>query len=66
MRWVAMLTDEYEEVTFMNDVMKGMLLVLMILYVISPIDLCPGPVDDLLIILIGLGARKGIAVVDDE
>lgn len=38
----------------MNDVGKGMLIALMVLYVISPIDLLPGPVDDLLVILFGL------------
>ena len=49
----------------MNDVMKGMLLVLMIIYVISPIDFCPGPVDDLLILLMGFGAQKVIEIADD-
>ena len=29
----------------MNGVVKGMLLVLIILYVVSPIDFCPGPID---------------------
>ena len=44
----------------MNDAMKGMLLVLMILYVVSPIDACPGLLlDDLLVVLIGMAARKG-------
>lgn len=35
----------------MNAVAKGMLIVLLILYVISPLDLCPGPVDDIILIL---------------
>jgi len=42
----------------MNGFMKGMLMVLVILYVISPLDVCPGPVDDLLVIILGLAARK--------
>ena len=42
----------------MSDVAKGMLLVLVVLYVLSPIDVCPGPVDDLLVILFGLAANK--------
>ena len=42
----------------MSDVAKGMLLVLVVLYVLSPIDVCPGPVDDFLVILFGLAANK--------
>ena len=44
----------------MNGVVKGMLLVLVILYIISPVDACPGPVDDLIVLIIGLAARKKI------
>ena len=45
----------------MNDIMKGMLIVLVILYVVSPIDFIPGmPVDDLLIILLGIAVQKGL------
>lgn len=42
----------------MNGVAKGMLLVLIILYVISPIDFCPGPIDDIIVILLGVAAQK--------
>ncbi|MCR4611161.1 MAG: hypothetical protein K5644_04605 [Lachnospiraceae bacterium] len=31
----------------MNGVVKGMILVLMILYIVSPVDACPGPIVDL-------------------
>ena len=44
---------------------KGMILVLMILYIISPIDACPGPIDDLIVLIIGLAARKGLGVIED-
>ena len=44
----------------MSGVMKGMILVLMILYIVSPIDACPGPIDDLIVLFIGLAARKQI------
>lgn len=44
----------------MNEAMKGMILVLMILYILSPIDACPGLLDDLLVLLIGMAARKGL------
>ena len=42
----------------MNDVMKGMLIILVIIYVISPIDFVPGPVDDFIVILLGLASQK--------
>lgn len=35
-----------------NGVLKGMLIALVVLYVISPLDLCPGAVDDLLMVLL--------------
>ena len=49
----------------MNDVVKGMLLILVILYIVSPIDACPGPVDDLIVALIGFAARKGISATEE-
>lgn len=42
----------------MNDVAKGMLIVLVILYVVSPIDVCPGPIDDIIVMILGLAAAK--------
>lgn len=42
----------------MNSVVKGMLLVLMILYIVSPIDACPGPIDDIIVLLLGIAAQK--------
>lgn len=49
----------------MSDFGKGMILVLMILYIVSPIDACPGPLDDLVVLIIGLAARKGMNVIED-
>ena len=49
----------------MNGVMKGMILVLMILYIVSPIDACPGPIDDSIVLLIGLAATKGREALED-
>ena len=46
----------------MGNVIKGMLLVIMVLYIVSPIDMCPGPIDDFIVLLVGIAARKGIAV----
>ncbi len=39
----------------MSGVLKGMLLVLLIIYVVSPVDLCPGPVDDIILMLCAAG-----------
>ena len=38
----------------MNDITKGMLVILMILYVLSPVDAMPGPVDDVVVALLGI------------
>lgn len=40
--------------------MKGMILVLMILYIVSPLDACLGPLDDIVVLLIGIAACKKI------
>ena len=40
-----------------NGVIKGMLLILVALYVISPVDAVPGPVDDLLMLLLTAAAN---------
>lgn len=49
----------------MSDVAKGMILVLMILYIVSPIDVCPGPIDDLIVLSIGLAARKWVGTTEE-
>lgn len=48
----------------MDGVGKGMLIVLIILYVLSPVDLMPGPIDDLLVILLGIAAQKRVGSLD--
>lgn len=42
----------------MSDAQKGMLIVLVILYIISPIDFAPGQVDDAIVLLLGLAAAR--------
>ena len=42
----------------MSDIGKGMLIILVILYIVSPIDFTPGPVDDAIVLLFGLAAAK--------
>ncbi len=43
----------------MNGIAKGMLIVLAILYVVSPMDFAPGPVDDLIVMILGVAAMSG-------
>lgn len=49
----------------MNNVMKGMILILMILYIVSPLDACPGPLDDFIVLLIGIAARKRLGAMEE-
>ena len=41
-----------------NGFLKGILFALLVVYVISPLDLAPGPVDDLLMILLSAAANS--------
>lgn len=44
--------------------MKQLLLLgLLIVYIISPIDAVPGPIDDIIVILISIAARKKLMPV---
>ena len=42
----------------MSNFWKGFLVALLVVYVISPMDLLPGPVDDILAIFFALAATK--------
>lgn len=45
-----------------NGFVKALILVGMAAYVISPVDLIPGcPIDDIIVLLVGLAARKKVA-----
>lgn len=41
-----------------DDTMKVLVLIFVILYVVSPLDGCPGPIDDLIVIIMGIAAKK--------
>ena len=49
----------------MNAVAKVMLIMFMALYVISPIDCAPGPIDDIIIVLVSLAAQKRSGVKEE-
>ena len=38
--------------------LKGVLFTLLVVYVVSPLDLCPGPIDDVIALLIYFAANK--------
>ena len=43
-----------------SRIIKGMLIVIVILYIISPVDLMPGPIDDAIALILGLAVQKTI------
>lgn len=44
----------------MNNVMKGIIILAVIIYIVSPIDIAPGPIDDILVLLMGIAASKSL------
>ncbi len=46
----------------MNRLTKVLVLVFMALYVVSPIDACPGPIDDLILVLLSIAAQKRMSI----
>ncbi len=48
----------------MNGVLKGMLLMLVILYIVSPVDACPGPIDDIIVMLIWCASQKAATAIE--
>lgn len=44
----------------MNDFLKGVVFMAVLVYVVSPIDAVPGPIDDLIVAMLGLAASKRI------
>lgn len=48
----------------MNDLMKGLVIMAVLMYIVSPIDVAPGPIDDIIVLLLGLASRKRIADMD--
>jgi len=48
----------------MNDFGKTLVLVVVLLYIISPIDAVPGPIDDVIVALLGMAARKHLTTTE--
>lgn len=45
-----------------NRWIKVLLLVFMALYVISPVDACPGPIDDLIVMMLTFAAQRRLGI----
>ena len=45
----------------MNNFMKGLVVMVVLMYIVSPIDACPGPIDDIIVLMLGLASRKKLA-----
>ena len=45
----------------MNDLMKGLVIMAVLMYIVSPIDAAPGPIDDIIVLLLGLASRKRLS-----
>ena len=50
----------------MANVIKGILLATAILYFISPVDACPGPIDDIIVLVLSFVTRKGIDLIAER
>ena len=52
----------------MNGFWKGFIVAMLIIYVISPVDFIPGPVDDIVLVLLSYVAsrRKNLAEAHDD
>ena len=48
----------------MNKITKILALVIMMIYVVSPIDACPGPIDDLIVILLSMASQRMMRLPD--
>ena len=44
----------------MNKITKLLVLIFMLVYVVSPLDACPGPIDDLIILLLSIAAQRKV------
>jgi hypothetical protein len=49
----------------MSGVLKGMLVILLIIYIVSLLDFCPGPFDDIILLLCAIGGGALNSTYDD-
>ena len=44
----------------MNESMRVLILMFMLLYLLSPVDAMPGPIDDIIVLYLGCKMREGL------
>ena len=49
----------------MKNILKGMIIAFLIMYIVSPVDACPGPIDDLILLLIWLGSEGAVEEIGE-
>lgn len=49
----------------MSGVLKGMLIALIVVYIVSPVDLCPGPIDDIIVLLLSVAGGATTKAIKD-
>ena len=49
-----------------NKLVKIILLLFAAVYIVSPVDAAPGPIDDAVVLLISLAAKKALSSKIDE
>ena len=42
----------------MNQTMKVAMMALVLLYIVSPVDMAPGPIDDMIVALLGFAGTR--------
>ena len=45
----------------MDTIIKIVIILFIIIYLLSPVDACPGPVDDLIVLLLGAASAKSLS-----
>ena len=50
----------------MQNMIKFLMLIFTLIYVVSPVDACPGPIDDFLVMAMAMGAMKGRMLRGDD
>ena len=53
--------DDNEGGSMMKDLYKILLIGLIVMYVVSPVDACPGPIDDIIVMLLGTVASRKLS-----
>ncbi len=53
-------TNNQKGVLMKKSTLRSLFLIAAIIYIISPLDATPGPIDDFLVLLLSLVARNGL------